>query len=543
MLGRIAARWVALLIVLGACLGPGAGHDVRRVTIVGFSDWHGQLEPVQVTVGGTRRPLGGAAALKAYVDRERRRNPGGTILVSAGDAVGATPPLSSFLDDVPAIEVLNAMGLDIDTLGNHNFDRGVDHLRRLMALARFPYVVANIEGPPGQTLAPPTRVFTRNGLRVGVIGIGNPETPAVVARGRVAGWRFLEPAPVINAHAEALRRDGAHLVIVLAHIGATAVAGDGAPVGILGEVARTIRGVDVLIGDHTGVSVNARVGDVLVVENRSRGLEYAVIDLEYDLARRVLVQASVVQRFPFADEMAPDPGLQAQIEGYRARVQPLLDRPVGPVASGLTRASGRESPLGNFVADALRGAYRAELALINSGGIRENLPSAYQPADRALRRPAPGYAAGPPWDLVQGDILAALPFHNTAVTFRITGRTLWQALENSVAPGLIVHGKFATDIGRFLQISGFTFQFDPRRPPGRRVTVVRLADGRPIPPDDREYTAVTIDFMYDGGDGYTMLNNGTGTTREPYAEILVQALRAQPPVGARLESRIRMEGE
>jgi 2',3'-cyclic-nucleotide 2'-phosphodiesterase (5'-nucleotidase family) len=135
-----------------------------------------------------------------------------------------------------------------------------------------------------------------------------------------------------------------------------------------------------------------------------------------------------------------------------------------------------------------------------------------------------------------------LPFNNVAVTFKITGRTLWQALENSVAPGVIVDGRFATDSGRFLQISGFAFRFDPRRAPGQRVTIVRLADGAPIASDDREYTAVTVDFMYDGGDGYTMLNNGTGTTREPYSEVLAQSLRAQP-VSARVEGRIRIEGE
>jgi 5'-nucleotidase len=536
-------RLAVLLVFLAACgARPEAVSDVRHVTIVDFSDWHGQLEPVQVTIDGVRRSLGGAAALKAYVDRERQRNPGGTLLVTAGDAVGATPPLSSFLDDVPAIEVLNAMGLDIDTLGNHNFDRGIAHLRRLTALARFPYVAANIVGPDGQTLAPPTHVFTRNGVRVGVIGIGNPETPIVVARDRVAGWRFLDPAPVITAHAATLRQNGAHLVIVLAHVGATAVTADGSPLGILGDVARAIRGVDVLIGDHTGVAVNARVGDTLVVANRSRGLQFAVIDLEYDLGPRRLMRASAVHRIPFADEIVPDSALEAQIEGYRVRVRPLLDRRLGEAAFLVARAGSRESALGNFVADTLRAAYGAQLALINSGGIRDNLPASYRPGDRALRRPTPGYALGPPWDVVRGDILAALPFNNVAVTFKITGRTLWQALENSVAPGLIVDGRFATDSGRFLQISGFAFRFDPRRAAGRRVTLVRLADGAPIAPDDREYTAVTVDFMYDGGDGYTMLNNGTGTTREPYSEVLAQSLSARP-VSARVEGRIRIEGE
>jgi 5'-nucleotidase len=535
-------RLAVLLIVLAACARPDTTSDLRRVTIVDFSDWHGQLESVQATIGGVRRALGGAAALKAYVDRERERNPGGTLLVTAGDAVGATPPLSSFLDDVPAIEVLNAMGLDIDTLGNHNFDRGIDHLRRLAAVAKFPYVAANIVGPDGQALVPPTHVFTRNGVRVGVIGIGNPETPAVVARDRVKGWRFLDPGPVITAHAATLRQNGAHLVIVLAHVGATAVTADGAPVGVLGDVAQAIRGVDVLIGDHTGVPVNARVGEMLVVANRSRGLQFAVIDLEYDLARRKLARASAVHRIPFVDEIVPDAALERQIEGYRTAVRPLLDRGLGQATFLVARASARESALGNFVADTLRATYGTQLAFINSGGIRDNLPADYRPADRALRRPMPGYALGPPWDVVRGDILAALPFNNVAVTFKITGRTLWQALENSVAPGVIVDGRFATDSGRFLQISGFAFRFDPRRAPGQRVTIVRLADGAPIASDDREYTAVTVDFMYDGGDGYTMLNNGTGTTREPYSEVLAHSLRAQP-VSARVEGRIRIEGE
>ncbi|HEY7647924.1 MAG TPA: 5'-nucleotidase C-terminal domain-containing protein [Methylomirabilota bacterium] len=535
-------RLALVLLVLAACARPDAVNDVRRITIVDFSDWHGQLEPVQVTRGGGRRALGGAAALKAYVDRERERNPGGTLVVTAGDAVGATPPLSSFLDDVPAIEVLNAMGLDIDTLGNHNFDRGIDHLRRLVAVAKFPYVAANIVGPDGQTLVPPTHVFARNGVRVGVIGIGNPETPAVVARDRVKGWQFLDPARVITAHAATLRQNGAHLVIVLAHIGATAVAADGAPGGVLGDVARAIRGVDVLIGDHTGVPVNARIGQTLVIANRSRGLQFAVVDLEYDLAQRKLARASAVHRTPFVDEIVPDAALEAQIQGYRAAVRPLLDHALGEAAFLVSRAGARESALGNFVADTLRATYGTQLAFINSGGIRDNLPADYRPGDQALRRPMPGYAPGPPWDVVRGDILAALPFNNVAVTFKITGRTLWQALENSVAPGVIVDGRFATDSGRFLQVSGFAFRFDPRQTSGQRVTHVRLADGSPIAPDGREYTAVTVDFMYDGGDGYTMLNNGTGTTREPYSEVLAQALRVRP-VAARVEGRIHIEGE
>src|SRR5215475_5690395 len=139
------ASLVAVLLLAG-CVAPhdpGAGADVRRITIVGVSDWHGQLDPVPISPGADRK-VGGAAVLKAYFDRARRANPGGTLVVTAGDAFGATPPESSFFDDVPAIEAQNAMGVEVDTLGNHNFDRGLKHLAMLLERASFPHVAANI---------------------------------------------------------------------------------------------------------------------------------------------------------------------------------------------------------------------------------------------------------------------------------------------------------------------------------------------------------------------------------------------------------------
>ena len=507
-----------------------------------FSDWHGQLEPVTVTVGGVPRLLGGAAVLKAYFDRERSGNPGGTLVVTAGDAVGATPPVASFLDDVPAVEAQNLMGVDIDTLGNHNFDHGLPRLEKLMTLARFPYVAANIVGPGGRALVPPSHVFTRNGVRIGVIGVAHPETPVLVKPGRVGDYRFLPPAPAINRQAEDLRRQGAHVVVVLAHIGATGVMADGAPLGPLSELARAIRGVDVLIGDHTDVSVNAVVGDVLVVESRSKGIEYAVIDLEYDLARRAVVRKAAVHKRPYADAITPDPAVSALVAGYLAQVRPLFDQQVGQAAVLLDRSRSGESTLGNFVADAMRAEYGTQLALTVSGGLRDDLPSSYRPAERQLRRPGPEYAGGPPWDLVRGDFFAIFPFGNVAVTFQITGRTLWSALENSVSQGVVVEGRFTNEAGRFLQISGFTYRFDPQQPAGRRVTSVTAADGTPIPPDDRMWSAVTVDFAYAGGDAYTMLNNGTGTTRDPIPEIIARAVSQPAGATARLEGRIGITG-
>jgi len=543
---RAPAALLALAaLVAAACAsgGDAARESVRRVTIVAISDWHGQVEPVTVTAGGRPRPVGGAAALKAYFDRERARNPGRTLVVTAGDAFGATPPVSSFLDDVPAVEAMNLMGLDADTLGNHNFDHGLDRLLKLVGLARFPYVAANVVGPDGATLVPPTHVFDLRGVRVGVIGIANPETPDLVAAGRTGDLRFLPPAPVIHAHASRLRREGADVVVVLAHVGATGVGADGAPLGRLGVLARLVRGVDVLFGDHTDVTVNARVGDTLVVESRSRGLEYAVVEVEHDARLGRVVGARATHRVPYADEIAPDPALAAMVDGWRARVRPLFDRPIGATDAPLRRSRRGESALGNLVADALRAAYGVQIALVNSGGLRDDLPSAYQPAVTALRRPAPGYATGPPWDLVHGDLVTVFPFGNVAVTFTITGRTLWAALEHSVAAGALVGDDFVNASGRFLQVSGVTYRFDASRPPGRRIVEVRLEDGAPVAPDETEYSAATVDFVYGGGDGFTMLHNGTAATREPLSDVVARAVAAGAAGRARVEGRVKLARE
>jgi len=545
VIGRAWRRALPLVgLALAACAGaPAERAEPRRLTLVTFSDWHGQLEPLPVRDGTRERPVGGAAALKTYVDAERARNPRRTLVLTAGDAFGATPPLSSVLEDVPAVEALNLLGLDADTLGNHNFDHGLERLARLMALARYRYVAANIVDPDGRTIAPPTHVFALDGVRVGVIGVGNPETPHLVAPGRTGRWRFLDPAPVVNAHARRLRAAGADVVVVLAHVGAVTVDAAGAPTGPLGDLARAVEGVDVLLGDHTDVTVNATVGDVLVVENRSRGAEYAVVELDWAPARRALVRKRAVHRRPWADRVTPDPALQALIERYRAQVRPHFDRPVGAAATVLTRSREAESPLGNLVTDALRAAYGVELAFTVSGGLRDDLPSSYRPADRRLRRPAPGYAPGPPWDLVHGDFLAVFPFHNATVTLTIPGRVLWEVLEHSVGEGAVRDGRFVNTSGRFLQISGFTFVFDPRRPPGRRVVDVRLADGRPVPRDDTRYTAVTSDFVFDGGDGYTMLRPLGGVSRDLIADTVARAVAARGTVDARLEGRIVALGD
>jgi 5'-nucleotidase len=191
-----------------------------------------------------------------------------------------------------------------------------------------------------------------------------------------------------------------------------------------------------------------------------------------------------------------------------------------------------EAAIGNVTTDALRLAYGTQIAFTNGGGLRSPLPSGYKPADTDLRRPADGYAAGPPFDLVLGDAYTLLPFGNVALTRTVTGAQLWAALEHSV-------GSIPASNGKFLQISGFRFTYDAALPAGSRVVSVTLDDGTAVANDAAvSVTATTNDFTNAGGDGFTMLADGQGVTRDLMANVLADHLAKVGTVSPALEGRI-----
>jgi 5'-nucleotidase len=227
---------------------------------------------------------------------------------------------------------------------------------------------------------------------------------------------------------------------------------------------------------------------------------------------------------------------------YRQQLSAILDGTIGTSAGTFP---GRNAPpniersgeiaLGDLIADGQKWRYGTQLGYMNGGGIRAALPTGYLPADHTLRRPAAGYASGPPWDLVTGDVYTVLPFNNVISTRSVTGDQLWAMLENSVSK--IGATGVGTD-GRFGHISGFKFTFRYDVPTGctgsqtatpvtwecnttARVTAVSLTDGTPILPDSTTYTVALPNFVNAGGDGYTMLNDGQGVSRELDAAVML----------------------
>jgi 5'-nucleotidase len=514
--------------------GPAITKAVE-LQILNISDWHAQLDPI--AVGGVN--VGGAAQLSTYFKADRAAVPR-TLTITAGDAYGAAPPLSALFNEEPAVKAMNLMGFDVDTFGNHNFDRGIAHLQQMIDLAEFPYVAANLKNRDANLSGVADwQIFDVGGVKVGVAGFVNEEAPNLVFPGNFGTIEVMNAIAAAKKARTAMRKAGALFYIAITHKGVTGFHPDGSPMGPLIDFAKGVEGYDLIIGDHTDVQWAGVIGDALVQENRSKGVTYSKTKFLVDPRTGKTFRRSIEFVTPVSSAVTPDPAIVAMLAPYRVALAAAFDEPIGIATNEFVRGGNierrQEVPIGNLVSDSMRLTYGTQLALTNGGGIRAPLPSSYAPQDLTLRRTTPGYAPGPPYDLVIGDVFAVLPFGNMVVTRMITGEVLWQALENGVSR---VNADGTAVDGRFPQISGFRFTYDSRLPAGSRVLSVQLTDGTPIPRDGTMYTFATNDFVASGGDGYSMLAGGHGDMRDVMANTLLDYIRGLGTIAPTTEGRI-----
>ena len=473
-------------------------------TILSISDFHGRLNPTTFRVDAGGQQFGGAAYLQSYFKQRAALSPSPPFLVTQGDAVGATQPVSSLLGDRPTIDVMNRMGFDADTLGNHNFDDGVEHMAELARGAKFPYLVTNLKKPGGKAPAwtKPSTVWDVDGVPIGVTGAINDDAASLLRPGLLGNLSVRPAHEGINAAAAELRAKGVNTVVALAHFGAdpTTAGTDGAK-GPLIELAKKLRGVDVLLGDHTYWQVNQPViGDdgqpLWVVQSVPNGISFSEVKLTINQLDGAAIGVAVDQ-FPVVSRLQPpgeadqvevldpDPEIAALVDSYNQQVAPLVDEPIGSSTRSIPEnVAVAEANQGNVVTDALRAATGATLAIYNSGGLRAALTA----EDR--RDSAGNYL------ITRGAVLGMLPFNNQITLVTVSGAELKTMLENGVS-------QMPTPAARFPQISGFSFRFRPTQPPNARVTSATLDDGTPIAfTDAAKYRLVTNEFVATKGDGY-----------------------------------------
>ncbi|TRZ73063.1 MAG: bifunctional metallophosphatase/5'-nucleotidase [Streptomycetaceae bacterium] len=517
----------------------------KSVQVLQFSDLHGAIE-----VGSSF----GAPLLVSNFEADRKAA-ATTITVSSGDNIGAAPPISTEFEEMPTIESMNLMKVDASTFGNHEHDRNLAHVQKVIGASDFQWVVSNYPASSMAVLksgAKQTKSYTiidRGGIKVGIVGSNTPETIEQVfpgnldyidANGKKATIE-IDPGVVgINKAIVEAKAAGAEIVIAVIHQGWLENA-DGVAKGLYNSLASQIKGAAVIYGGHshqtfsTIIPPTSRTAPVLLGEVRNAGVEYTRSQICINNGKVVGVSLQNVLKAAtptintgvVSTVTTQDATAAALVKKYKDQLTGKLDVKIGSVSGvfprGGTPAVERsgENPMGIYIADLLRAKYKTDFALSNGGGIRDTFPAkTYIPADTKLVRTGTGAL-----DVTLGDALTVYPFGNQVATTVVTGANLWAALENGVG------GNYPGD-GRFPQVSGFKFSFDASKPLGSRIVSVTKNDGTPIAKDSTVYTLTTLDYIIYGGDGYVnVFSPAQAKVFGALLDVFVDALKADMAAG------------
>ncbi len=512
-----------LLWAAGAQSKPGSKpvpeDRIAEVQILGLNETHGQLVPLsERNADGSRTAVGGAAALGTYLDREEAENPLRTLTVDSGDFMQG-PAISSYFEGKSTVEVYNEIGVDSVAVGNHEFDWGRDALNQRIAEARFPFLANNIiEDATGKQPAgiAPYKVFKRDGLKIGVIGVGNPDTKNVTLPEATEGLSFLDlqkTATEVAGFVKELKAAKVETVVLTPHMGLE-TATEGPLADLLKALpAETADELDFALGGHIPLDITTEVNGVPVVQPLGNTRGYADVTLTVDRRTGDVTKYAATSDRVLTDSVPPDPAVKAIVDRYQVELQAALGETVGESTTSILRGATRtvESEMGNFVADSMRTYYpEVDFAFQNAGGLRADIDQ------------------GP---ITLEEVYAVLPFNNTLVTMNLTGAQVEQVLEEGA------NSQYGT-----VQVSGLTWAYDADAPFGDRVTRVTLPDGTPIDPN-ATYKIATNNFMATGGDQFITLTKGTNTTdtQTNLVDTVVRYLELNSPVDPQVEGRLTVE--
>ena len=543
-------------------------HAVN-VQLLAINDFHGSLEPPTGSGGRVGVALtddaciaapdcdlaGGVAFLADDIKDLEAANPN-TLVVSAGDNIGATPLISAAFHDEPTIEALNELGLDVSAVGNHEFDEGVDELLRIQnggchptdgcqtghtyAGADFDFLAANVVyKDTGETILPASTVKTVGGVKVGFIGLTLEGTPQIVSASGIVDVNFLDEATTINSAADDLKHQGVKTIVVLIHEGGaqslpiapsmidSCTGMSGAIVDIVDSLTPD---VDMVVSGHTHNAYNCLLPNskgkmVPVSSSSSFGRLVTDIDMTINGKSGKPTSISVDNKIVFRDDADADE--TALVSFYKTQVAPIANRIIGSIATDITNTNNLagESALGDVIADAQR-AYTqssgADFAFMNPGGIRASLIFGQSSGGEA------------PGQVTFGEAFTVQPFNNLVATQDMTGTQIKQVLEESF------QGCFGrTQATVILQVSAeFHYSYDTRNACGSRITAIAL-NATPLDPAG-VYQVTMNNFLADGGDSFPGFRAGTNRVNQPGFDVdaLAQYISANTPVAPGPQNRI-----
>ncbi|MGJ8583789.1 MAG: bifunctional metallophosphatase/5'-nucleotidase [Marinosulfonomonas sp.] len=512
-------------------LSGGMASADYSLTILHTNDFHARFEPISKYDSGCSsedndegKCFGGSARLVTAVEAARARS-NNSILVDGGDQFQGTL-FYTYYKGALAAEMMNKLGYDAMTVGNHEFDDGPEVLRGFMDTVDFPVLMSNADVSGEELLADVLKkstVIERGGEKIGLIGLTPENTDELASPGE--NIIFTDPVGAVQQEVDKLTAEGVNKIIVLSHSGYLTDQ----------RVAAETTGVDVIVGGHSNTYLSntsdkaagpypTMVGTTAIVQAYAYGKFLGELNVTFDDDGN-LVEA-VGEPLIMDAEVAEDEGTKARISEAAAPLEEIRNKVVGSAAAAIEGSRDicrhQECEMGNLVADAMLDRVKDQgvvVALANSGGLRASIDAG---------------------EVTMGEIYTVLPFQNTLSTFQVSGATLKDALENGM-------GQFddPDDDGRFPQVAGMTFTFDGAAPTGERVTdIMIMEDGTATPLDmDKVYGVVSNNYVRNGGDGYKMFRDAMNAYDfgPDLADVVVEFMAAggdyQPYLDGRMKAK------
>jgi 5'-nucleotidase len=516
-------RFLMSVAALGLTAGMAAAE--YKLTILHTNDFHARFEPISKYDGpcssednGEGKCFGGSGRMMTAIT-EARTKTNNSILVDGGDQFQGTL-FYTYYKGALAAEMMNKMGYDAMTVGNHEFDDGPEVLRGFMDAVGFPVLMSNadVSGEPllAGKLAKST-VIERGGEKLGLIGLTPQDTDELASPG--PNIIFTDPVQAVQGEVDKLTAEGINKIIVLSHSG----------YGVDQEVAAGTTGVDVIVGGHSNTllsNTNERaqgayptmVGNTAIVQAYAYGKFLGELNVVFDEAGDITSASG--EPLVMDASVTEDAGTVARIAEAAAPLEEIRNKVVAQTneAIGGDRAVCRamECTMGNLIADAMLARVAdqgIQIAIQNGGGIRASIEAG---------------------EVTMGEVLTVLPFQNTLSTFQVSGATLIEALENGV-------GQVEEGAGRFPQVAGMSFAFDASQPAGSRISDV-MVGGAAIEMDT-VYGVVSNNYVRNGGDGYKMFRDAENAYDfgPDLADVTAEYLAANAPYKPYTDGRIAVK--
>lgn len=498
-------RWrrivqIALIIMLvmslvteggAACANNTRPGNAVELTVLSVNDFHGALVETE------KNP--GIAKLGNYIMEEKRKNPAGTLVLSAGDMFQGSAD-SNILYGKTVIAAMNEIGVDAMVVGNHEFDWGMETLKRGIAQAKFPYLGANVlDKRTGKTVEflRPYVIIKKNGIKIAIIGLATPETAYKSAPKVVGDFVFADPVQTVHNLLPIVRKQ-AQVIIVLSHLGCAIDQNTGEITGEAAEFAKTVQGVDLIVTGHTHQKIAGKINEIPVVQAGQYGRTVAKVKMIYAPAGGMIVSSVTSLTDLPTPGLTGDQRLAEILEQDQKEIAGLKNTIVGKTLGELPHERFELSLLGQWSTDVMREAVKADIAFQNGGGLRTSLPAG---------------------NITIGNLYETMPFDNTLYVVELSGRQVLQVLQ---------HGIKNPQVG-MIQFSGIQVKYDASMPENQRIIAVHMADGKALDLN-RSYKVVTNDFMAGGGDAYTVFKEGKNgfDTNIAVRDALIEALKNQP---------------